>query len=197
MNERVAGLRKQSVETKPYLSAERAELITRFYQTDVPVRESIPVTRARAFQYVAEHKTITIGDGELIVGEKGPAPKATPTYPELCCHSLSDLDILNSREKTPFAVNDQVRKVYQDTIIPFEVKYREGRAKSEDLRGLSLLCKERHIPRGYVITRDIADFDILTIPGKSHVEGGSQAEVQVLRIPAPLACCWLSQSEVS
>jgi len=85
----------------------------------------------------------------------------------------------------------------QDVIIPFEVKYREGRAKREDLKGLSLLCKERHIPRGYVITRDIADFDVLTIPGKSHVEGGSQADVQVLQIPAPLACYWLSQSEVS
>jgi len=119
MNERVARLRRQSVETKPYLSTERAELITRFYQTDVPLRESIPVTRALAFQYLIEHRTITMGPGELIVGEKGPAPKATPTYPELCCHSLSDLDILNSREKTPFAVSSQARQVYQDTIIPF------------------------------------------------------------------------------
>jgi len=119
MNERVAVLRRQSVETKPYLSTERAELMTRFYQTDVPMRESIPVTRALSFQYLMEHKAVYIGDGELIVGEKGLAPKATPTYPELCCHRLSDLDILNSREKTPFAVSPQARKVYEDTIIPF------------------------------------------------------------------------------
>jgi len=84
-----------------------------------------------------------------------------------------------------------------NAIIPFEVKYREGRAKMEDLKGLSLLCKERRIPRGYIITRDIANFDVLLIPGKSNAEGGSQAEVQVLQIPAPLACYWLSQSEVS
>jgi len=119
MNERVARLRKQSIETKPYLSTERAELMTRFYQGDVPLRESIPVTRALSFQYLLEHKTVYIGEGELIVGEKGPAPKATPTYPELCCHSLSDLDILNSRGKTPFAVSPQARKVYEDQIIPF------------------------------------------------------------------------------
>jgi formate C-acetyltransferase len=66
-----------------------------------------------------EHKTIYIGDGELIVGEKGPAPKATPTFPELCCHSLSDLDILNSREKIPFAVSAQARQTYAERIIPF------------------------------------------------------------------------------
>jgi formate C-acetyltransferase len=66
-----------------------------------------------------EHKTICINDDELIVGEKGPAPKASPTYPELCCHSLQDLDILNSREKISFAVSPQTRKVYEETIIPF------------------------------------------------------------------------------
>ena len=66
---------------------------------------SAPVRRALAFQYLMEHKTICINEGELIVGEKGPAPKATPTYPELCCHTLQDLDILDSREKISFAVS--------------------------------------------------------------------------------------------
>jgi formate C-acetyltransferase len=66
-----------------------------------------------------ESKTIYLGQGELIVGEKGPAPKATPTYPELCCHSLQDLQILNDREKTAFAVSEEVRRVYREKIIPF------------------------------------------------------------------------------
>jgi formate C-acetyltransferase len=66
-----------------------------------------------------EHKQICINTGELIVGEKGSAPKATPTYPELCCHSLSDLDILDSRSKIPFAVDDGVRDAYAEEIIPF------------------------------------------------------------------------------
>ena len=119
MNERVKKLREQSVETHPYISSERAELMTQFYQSGAAWRESIPVTRALAFRHLMEHKTVYIGDGELIVGEKGHAPKATPTYPELCCHTLSDLDILNSREKTSFAVSPEVRKVYAETIIPF------------------------------------------------------------------------------
>jgi len=92
--------------------------MTEFYRQDMgPV--SAPVRRALAFKHLMEHKTICINEGELIVGEKGPAPKATPTYPELCCHSLEDLDILNSREKTSFAVSPQARQVYQETIIPF------------------------------------------------------------------------------
>ena len=119
MNDRVAKLRRQSVEAKPSISVERAELMTAFYQSDVPLRESVPVCRALAFQYLMENKTICINEGELIVGEKGTAPKATPTYPELCCHSMQDLQILNDREKTPFAVGDEVRRVYREKIIPF------------------------------------------------------------------------------
>jgi len=119
MNERVLKLRKQSVETRPYISTERAELLTEFYKSDIPLRESVPVTRALSFKHIMENKTICINDGELIVGERGPAPKATPTYPELCCHSLEDLRILNSRERTPFVVTEEVRKIYSDYIIPF------------------------------------------------------------------------------
>ncbi|HSR32789.1 MAG TPA: trans-4-hydroxy-L-proline dehydratase [Anaerolineae bacterium] len=118
MSERVARLRQQSMEAVPTISTERAELMTQFYQQSKDLM-STPVRRARAFEYLLEHKTIYIGEGELIVGEKGPAPKATPTYPELCCHSLDDLDILNSREKISFAVSPSARQVYQETIIPF------------------------------------------------------------------------------
>ena len=74
--------------------------------------------RALSFQYLLEHKTICIQPGELIVGEKGPAPKASPTYPELCCHTLSDLDILDSRPKIPFKVEPLTRRTYAEEIIP-------------------------------------------------------------------------------
>ncbi|MDI6809433.1 MAG: glycyl radical protein [Candidatus Eisenbacteria bacterium] len=118
MNERVVRLRQQSVDAKPYISTERAELMTEFYKKHAGLA-SAPMRRALAFQHLMERKTIYIGPGELIVGEKGPAPKAAPTFPELCCHSLRDLDVLNSREKIPFAVSAGARQVYRDTIIPF------------------------------------------------------------------------------
>jgi len=118
MTERVARLRQQSLEAVPTLSTERAELITEFYGQDLgPV--SAPMRRALAFKYLMEHKTVCINDGELIVGEKGPAPKAAPTYPELCCHSLEDLDVLNTRAKTSFVVSSEAQEVYRETIIPF------------------------------------------------------------------------------
>jgi len=117
VSQRVARLRQQSLEATPSISSERAELLTRFYQENSEVM-SAPVRRAMAFQYLMQHKTICINQGELIVGEKGPAPKAAPTYPELCCHSLADLNILNSREKIPFSVSPHARRVYEETIIP-------------------------------------------------------------------------------
>jgi formate C-acetyltransferase len=119
MTPRVERLREKSVQTRPYISAERAKLLTDFYRSDAARGVSVPVCRARALQHLLEHKTICIQPGELIVGERGPAPKATPTYPELCCHSLDDLRVLHDRERTPFAVSDDVSRVYAEDIIPF------------------------------------------------------------------------------
>ena len=118
MTGRVERLRRESLDAAPSISTERAELITEAYAHAVGVA-SVPVRRALAFRYLLERKAIHIGDGELIVGEKGLAPKATPTFPELCCHSLEDLDILNTREKIPFAVSPEARKIYEEKIIPF------------------------------------------------------------------------------
>ncbi|HOL89643.1 MAG TPA: glycyl radical protein [Anaerohalosphaeraceae bacterium] len=119
MNERVAKLRAQSVNTKPYISAERAELITDFYQSGITMEFSPPVVRGLALNYIMSRKHICINDGELIVGERGPAPKATYTYPELCCHTLEDFDIMARRTRTSFDVSEDVKKVYKEKIIPF------------------------------------------------------------------------------
>ncbi|MFW9843685.1 MAG: trans-4-hydroxy-L-proline dehydratase [Candidatus Thorarchaeota archaeon] len=117
--DRVQRLRNQSVTTKPYICTERAELLTDFYQSGGADTVSTPVARALAFKHILENKTIIINDGELIVGERGSSPRATPTYPELCSHTLEDLDIANSRERTPFLVSDETRITYKDEIIPF------------------------------------------------------------------------------
>lgn len=119
MRERIRKLRKQSVTAKPYISPERAILITEFYESEIANRVSIPVKRALAFKHLLENKKICINDGELIVGERGSAPKETSTYPEICCHTLEDLEVLNSRKKTPYAVNEATKKVYKEKLIPF------------------------------------------------------------------------------
>jgi len=118
MTKRVKKLRQQSLGTIETLSSERAELMTAFYQQDFGL-VSTPVQRALSFQYLMEHKTICINEGELIVGEKGPAPKMAPTFPELCCHTLEDLDILNSRALTSFKVGPETRAAYAETVVPY------------------------------------------------------------------------------
>jgi len=129
MTERIKKLRTRSLEAKPTISAERARLMTEFYKRPGTAALSAPMQHALAFKHVMENKTICIDDGELIVGERGPAPKATPTYPEVCIHSLQDLQYLNDRAKTAFASDEATRRVYSEEIIPFW----KGRSQRERL----------------------------------------------------------------
>lgn len=119
MTERIRKLREQSLNAEKRISAERALLITEFYQSGMADAEPVPVQRALAFKYILEHKYICVNEGELIVGERGPAPKATPTYPEICIHSLQDLEILNDRPKVSFKSDETTRAAYRDIIIPY------------------------------------------------------------------------------
>lgn len=118
MNERVANLRRNSLDAVPSISIERAKLVTETYKKYQGI-VSIPVLRALTFKNLMENKTICINDGELIVGERGEKPKATPTYPELCCHTIEDLNVINDREKINFYVSDEVKKVQEEEIIPY------------------------------------------------------------------------------
>ena len=118
MTHRTTRLRQESLEAVPSISAERALLVTAFYEEHLG-RLPTPVLRARAFLHLCEHKTLYHGHGELIVGERGPEPKAVPTFPELTCHSVEDLRILDSRPKTRYSVPDSAITQYEDTVIPF------------------------------------------------------------------------------
>ncbi|MGD0012299.1 MAG: trans-4-hydroxy-L-proline dehydratase, partial [Terriglobia bacterium] len=117
MNERVARLRQRSLEAEPALSLERAALITAYYRDCRTA--SVPILRAQALRHLMENKNIYIGSDELIVGERGPAPKAAPTYPELCCHSMEDLEILNSRPKISYHVDAEAKTIQREQIIPY------------------------------------------------------------------------------
>ncbi len=119
MNDRIKKLREQSIKAQPFITPERALLITEFYKNNFNSESSIPEIRAKSFEYILKNKDIYIGEDELIVGERGPKPQATPTYPEICLHSLDDLEILHSRPKVTFKVDEETRNVYRDTIIPY------------------------------------------------------------------------------
>ncbi len=119
MNNRIKILRQQSLDAVPSISLERATLLTDFYMSGVADGVSVPVARARAFQYILENKAIYINDNELIVGERGPSPKATPTYPEICTHTQKDFETLHNREKVSFKVDKKSFVIQQNKIQPF------------------------------------------------------------------------------
>ncbi|MBP8785585.1 MAG: formate C-acetyltransferase/glycerol dehydratase family glycyl radical enzyme, partial [Synergistaceae bacterium] len=118
MNERIERLRKESFETKPSYSAERALLTTEFYKEN-DGKYSMPLMRGLNFKHICQHKTIYIGPDDLIVAERGPKPKSVSSFPELTCHSVEDLEILNKREMQNYSVAPEDIAIYRDTVIPY------------------------------------------------------------------------------
>jgi len=119
MNERIRKLREQSLNAVNKISIERALLLTEFYKSDKARGKSIPELRALSFKYILGKKDIHVNNGELIVGERGPEPKATSTYPEVCLHNLNDLEMIDNRKKVSFKADEKVKKVYKEQIIPY------------------------------------------------------------------------------
>lgn len=118
MNERIRNLRKQSMEAPAHIYMERAKLMTEAYK-QFEGSVSIPELRALALKYYFENKTLCINKGELIVGEKGDAPQSSPTFPELCCHTLEDMHVMNDRKLIGFQVTEDDLKLQEEEIIPY------------------------------------------------------------------------------
>ncbi|GHU83634.1 glycyl radical enzyme [Bacteroidia bacterium] len=126
MNDRIKRLRKETFEAEPSLSIERALIETAFYKENEG-KYPIPILRALNFLEICKRKTIYIGRDELIVGERGPKPKSVPTFPELTCHSVEDLHVLNTRELQRYTISREDINRYEKEVIP----YWKGRTQRE------------------------------------------------------------------
>jgi formate C-acetyltransferase len=126
MNERIKRLRQQSIDTPATLTIERALIETAFYKENYGKMPNC-ILRARNFYEICKKKTIYIGEDELIVGERGPMPKAVPTFPELTCHTVEDLHTLNDRELQPYLISQEDIDTYEREVIP----YWQGRTQRE------------------------------------------------------------------
>lgn len=126
MNTRIQKLREESVNTQPSLSIERALIETEFYREN-DGKYPIPVLRGMNFYQICKKKTIYIGDLELIVGERGPKPRAVPTFPELTCHTVEDFHVLRERELQRYTISDEDIDIYQQEVI----SYWRGRTQRE------------------------------------------------------------------
>jgi len=123
MNERISKLRRESLDLEPRICMERALLETEAYKKHEGC-VSAPELRALAFLHIMRNRTLWIGEGELIVGEKGSGPQAAPSFPEICCHTLEDLNVMNQRELIFFRVSPEDMQAQEEKIIP----YWKGRA---------------------------------------------------------------------
>lgn len=130
MNARIKRLHQQSIDTPTTLTIERALIETAFYKENYGTMPNC-VLRARNFYEICKKKTIYIGPDELIVGERGPVPKAVPTFPELTCHSVEDLHTLDTRELQPYHISQADIDTYEREVIP----YWKGRTQRERIFG--------------------------------------------------------------
>ena len=133
--ERVRRLREESLNTQPRLYMERAVLETEAYRT-YEGTVSVPELRALTLRHFFAHKTISIHRGELIVGEKGDGPQSAPTFPELCCHTIEDMRIMDQRELIRFAVTPEDLRIQKEEIIPYwekrSIRYRILNSMSDE-----------------------------------------------------------------
>jgi len=161
MNERIQRLRKLSVETPETLSVERGLITTRFYKENYG-KYSEPVMRALNFMEICKQKAIYIGNDELIVGERGPQPKAVPTFPELTCHSVNDLKVLNTRDQQRYTLPQEDIDVYEREVIP----YWQGRTMRERIFS--------HVPSGWQRAYEagvFTEFMEQRAPGHTSLDG--------------------------
>ena len=133
--ERVRRLREESLNTQPRLYMERAVLETEAYRK-YEGTVSVPELRALTLRHFFAHKTISIHRGELIVGEKGDGPQSAPTFPELCCHTIEDMQIMDRRELIRFAVTPEDLRIQKEEIIPYwekrSIRYRILNSMSDE-----------------------------------------------------------------
>lgn len=118
MTDRVKRLRELSLNATPTISMERAHYFTEAYK-NWEGTVSVPEMRALAFYHFMKNRKLFIERGELIVGEKGELPQSAPTFPELCCHTVEDLQIMNDREIIFFKNSKEQRDWHAKEIIPY------------------------------------------------------------------------------
>ncbi|MBL8144591.1 MAG: glycyl radical protein [Acidobacteria bacterium] len=182
MTVRSERLRRASLDAIPSISDERARITTTFYKEHLG-RHSVPVMRALNFLAICDQKTLWMGDGELIVGERGPAPKAVPTYPELTCHSADDLRILDARPKTSYAVEPSVIETYERDIVPFWT----GRSLRDQM--FTLLPQEWHDAYAAGCFTEFMEQRApghTVADGKIYVKGLRDAQADIARTEAAL-----------
>lgn len=157
---RIQRLRRISHETQPHLDLQRALIETEVYK-EWEGKVSVPVLRAMVLKEYFSKKDLYLGEDELLVGEKGVDPQCSPTFPELCCHTIEDMHVMNDRELVNFKVTEEQFKQQEDIIIP----YWKGKATRD-----RLLASQTQEWRDYYFSGMFTEF--MEQRGPGHTAGG-------------------------
>lgn len=79
-----------------------------------------------------------------------------------------------------------------DRLVPFEVKYQDTAITPARLKGMRQFMESRNVQQGYVITQRWEDFGRMAVHSMDKAKSG-QSIGEVVAIPAPLACFWMSE----
>ena len=74
--------------------------------------------------------------------------------------------------------------------MPFEVKYRDTALTPARLKGMRQFMHARGVTEAYVITQRGEEFGRFSLAAPGLADG----DAQVVAIPAPLACYWMSEA---
>jgi len=77
-------------------------------------------------------------------------------------------------------------------LVPFEVKYQDTEITMKKLKGLRLFLEEHGVQKAYVVTQSWEDFGTRQPTSAQRGKERELLDAQILSIPAPLACLWMS-----
>ena len=107
------------------------------------------------------------GELDLIVGERGPKPKAVPTFPELTCHTIEDFHVLRDRELQHYDISDEDIARYEKEVIP----YWSGRTQRERIF--------KHVPENW---RNLYEAGLFTECMEQRAPGHTTLDGKIYRL---------------
>lgn len=143
MNMRITALKKHVFDSEPSLCPERAYWLTESYRET----EGQPqiLRRAKAFKKVLENMSISLAEGELIVGNFASVPRGAPLFPEFGVRWLRrEIDRLPTRPLEPFQVPPKIREMLDDLE-----SYWTGRTHEDLVNSLLRDILPEEYQRGY------------------------------------------------
>lgn len=112
---RVMALRERVLHATPSISSERARLVTHSYMETEG--QPILLRRAHALNKILREMTIYIAEGELIIGNMAPKPRAAPIFPEMGTEKLEEsLEELSQRPQDRMDLTENVKTELRATF---------------------------------------------------------------------------------